>query len=256
MDLSVITVTWNSAEHIADQIRSVAKACEGLTYEQFVVDNASTDTTLEIVRAYSNTPLHLVANSNNIGFGAANNVAAKQAQGEFLLFLNPDMAVQSSLKPMINWLRANPTVGVAGGKLVDASGNFEKRGAPRRFPTWKDQLAIIFKIPHLFPGVLDTYLYKGFDPSQTQDVDTVRGAYMFVRRDLVEKLGFAFDPRYYIWYEDVDTCREAKRLGYRVVYNPSVSAVDHIGQSFKKRNFLWKQFNVLRSMTQYFIKWR
>lgn len=256
MDLSVITVTWNSAEHIAKQILSVGQACDGLQYEQIIVDNASSDTTAQIVGAENFLPVQLIKNNHNTGFAAANNSGATKSTGEFLLFLNPDMEVRGTLKPMIDWLRAHPDVGVAGGRLEDARGTFELRGVPRRFPTWKDQLAIVLKLPHIIPTVLDTYLMKGFDPSLEQDVDSVRGSFIFVRRELVEKLGFAFDPRYYIWYEDVDTCREAKRLGYRVVYNPIASSVDHIGRSFRKRSFLWKQWQFIRSMALYFRKWR
>lgn len=96
---------------------------------------------------------------------------------------------------------------------------------------------------------------KGFDANTEQDVDSVRGSFMMIRRDVVSKLGFAFDPRYYIWFEDVDICREAKRLGYRVVHTPVISCVDYIGQSFKKRDSVWKQKNFTRSMLTYFQKW-
>jgi len=71
----------------------------------------------------------------------------------------------------------------------------------------------------------------------------------------VEKLGWGFDPRYFIWYEDVDTCREVKKLGYKVMYTPIISCVDYVGQSFKKRTTLWKQKEFTRSMLTYFKKW-
>jgi len=113
----------------------------------------------------------------------------------------------------------------------------------------------VFKLPHFFPSLLDTYHMKDMNSDVEQDVDSVRGSFMLVRRELLEKTGWAFDPRYFIWYEDVDLCREAKKYGYRVVYTPIISCVDYVGQSFKKRTTLWKQKQFTKSMLTYFKKW-
>ena len=87
-------------------------------------------------------------------------------------------------------------------------------------------------------------------------MDSVRGSFMIMRREVYEKLGWAFDPRYFIWFEDVDLCREVKKMGLKVVYTPVISCVDYVGQSFKKRTTLWKQKQFIKSMAQYFWKWR
>lgn len=255
MDVSIITVTWNSEEHIAEQIRSVISACEGISFEQIVVDNGSSDSTVEIVQ--KNFPnVKLIKNNHNAGFGQANNQAAKMAQGEYILFLNPDMRLEEgSLTKWLAWTRERPKVGISGCRLVTQSGELNLEAMPRRFPRVLDQLMIVLKMPHLFPSVLSHYLYRDKDFSKEQSVDSVRGSCMLVRRELIEKLGFAFDPRYYFWFEDVDLCREAKRLEYEVVYTPVVSAVDAVGTSFKKRNLIWKQFQLLKSMVTYFWKW-
>ena len=114
---------------------------------------------------------------------------------------------------------------------------------------------MVLKIHHVLPGVLKKYLYVGFNPEIEQEVDSVRGAFMLMRRSVYEQLGFAFDPRYFIWFEDVDLCREVKRLGKKVVYTPVVSCIDFVGQSFKKRTTLWKQIQFTKSMVTYFKKW-
>jgi GT2 family glycosyltransferase len=98
-------------------------------------------------------------------------------------------------------------------------------------------------------------LFKDFKPDVEQEVDSVRGSFMLMRREVYEKLGWAFDPRYFIWFEDVDICREVKRLGFKVVHTPIISCVDYIGQSFKQRTTLWKQKQFTKSMLQYFQKW-
>lgn len=255
MDLSVITVTWNAKDNIFEQIRSVRSGCQSISFEQFIADNGSADGTPdEVEKAFPG--IKVIRNSTNTGFSHANNQAAKSATGEFLLFLNPDMRIEpGSLDIMVAWMRKHDDVGIVSCKLVDARGNVNTAALPRRWPGILDQIAIILKIPHIFPKVLSRYLYSGFDTEREQEVDSVRGSFMLMRRKIYEQLGWAFDPRYYIWFEDVDTCREAKRLGFKVTYTPIISCVDYVGQSFKKQNTLWKQIQFTKSMRQYFQKW-
>ena len=172
------------------------------------------------------------------------------------MFLNPDMRVQpGSLDVMVAWMRARPKVGLASCLLVNEKGEANPEAQPRRFPTWPDQLVILLKLHHLFPKLIERYLFKDFDPRKEQVVDSVRGSFMMTRREIYERLGWAFDPRYFIWFEDVDLCREAKRLKWKVMYTPTVSCVDLVGTSFKKRNFWWKQGQFIKSMITYFWKW-
>lgn len=255
MDISVITVTWNNSEHIIRQIKSVQKADQGIAIEQFVVDNGSKDDTCNLVREKAQE-VTLIANESNLGFGAANNQAVAKAKGKYLLFLNPDMLLEEgSLKKIYDWMEANVNVGIASPKLVDENGKINEDAMPRRFPKTWEQVALILKLPHLFPSIMNGYLMKGFDAEKEQEVDSVRGSFMLMRREFVNKLGWAFDPRYFIWYEDVDICKEAYKNGYKVVYTPIITATDYIGQSFKKRTSLWKQKNFTASMLTYFRKW-
>lgn len=252
---SVITVTWNSADLIAKQIRSVLSGAKGIQVEHIIVDNGSTDETVYLVQKEF-PQVRVIANKKNLGFGAANQQGVAVSTGEFFLFLNPDMLVEEgSLDTIASWMKQHPEVAIASPKLVDEHGNVNWDATPRRFPKLWEQLALILKLPHVFPGMLDKHHMKDFDPEKEQDVDTVRGSFMVMRRELVEKLGWAWDPRYFIWYEDVDICREAQRLGYKVVYTPVITCVDYVGQSFKKRTTLWKQKQFTKSMLIYFKKW-
>lgn len=255
MRVSVITVTWNSKEFIFNQIESVKRAAQNIQIEQIVVDNASTDGTVEVIQERFSDVI-VIANKENKGFGAANNQGVEISKGEYVLFLNPDMKLEpGSLDIFVDWMDTNPKVGIASPKLVDEQGVLNLNTTPRRFPRVWEQIALIVKLPHLFPSFLDGYRMKGFDSTREQEVDSVQGSCMLVRRELIEKLGYAFDLRYFIWYEDVDLCREAYRLGYVVMYTPVISAVDYSGQSFKKRTTLWKQKQFTRSMLVYFQKW-
>ncbi len=254
-DLSVITVTWNSKGLIDAQIRSVQMGCRTISYEQIIVDNASQDGTAKYIQTEF-SHVRLIANPEGRGFGRANNQGFEIAKGRWLLFLNPDMRVEEgSLDAIVEWMEKHPDVGIVSPKLVDELGHLNCDATPRRFPRLWEQIALMFKIPHLFPFIFDRYHMKDFDGEKEQEVDSVRGSFMLMRRAFIEKLGWAFDPRYYIWYEDVDICREAKRLGYRVMYTPIITCVDYVGQSFKKRDTLWKQKQFTRSMLTYYQKW-
>jgi len=255
MDLSIITVTWNAEEHIEKQIKSVVSGCKDISFEQIVVDNGSTDKTVEIIKSKF-SEVTLIENKENKGFGAANNQGVDISSGEFLLFLNPDMKVENgSLDKIIEWIREHKDVGMVSPRLVDEHGKLNTDATPRRFPRVWEMVVLTLKLPHIFPSILNNYLMKDFNSEKEQEVDSVRGSFMLVRREIVEKLGWAFDPRYFIWFEDVDTCREVKRLGYKVMYTPIILCVDYVGQSFKKRESLWKQKNFTRSMLTYFQKW-
>ncbi len=255
MQLSVITVTWNSKEFILKQIESVKNAAKNIQIEQILVDNGSRDGTVEAIQ--ENFPdVIVIANTENKGFSAANNRGVVISKGKYLLFLNPDMQLEpGSLDTFVAWMDRNPTVGIASPKLIDEHGNINPEAAPRRFPRLWEQSMLLLKIPHVFPSVLDGYHMKGFNFDKEQEVDSVRGSCMLMRRTLVEKLGWAFDPRYFFWYEDVDICRECMRHGLKVIYTPVITAVDYVGQSVKKRTTWWKQKQFITSMFIYFKKW-
>ena len=255
MELSIITVNLNDKEKILKQIESVRLAAEGVRYEQIISDNGSQDDSLQEIKTRF-PEIKIVENGTNIGFGAANNSAFKISSGEFVLCLNPDMLlVPGSLKILLDWMRAHQEVGIVSPKLIDEKGNFNENAKPRRFPRLFDQVAILFKLPHLFPKILNGYLYKNFDFNKEQEVGSVRGSFMLLRRSFLDELGWVFDPRYFIWFEDIDICREAWRLGWKVVYTPITSCVDYIGQTFKKLSDLQKQEWFTNSMVKYFQKW-
>ncbi|HYE59688.1 MAG TPA: glycosyltransferase family 2 protein [Candidatus Kapabacteria bacterium] len=254
MDLSVITVTYNSKQYITKQIRSVISGCKHITFEHIIIDNASIDGTEKEVEKWPS--VQFVKQTENVGFAAANNKAAEIAKGSFLLFLNPDMIVQpESLDTLVQWMKDHPETGIASCRLVDSDGQLNEDARPRRFPTVWNQLAVLFKLPHVLPATVNTYLYTDRDFSQEQEVDTVRGSFFLMRRDIVSALGWAFDPRYIMWFEDVDTCREVWKRGWKVIFTPIITCVDHVGGSFRQRSPYVNQKQFTKSMLTYFQKW-
>jgi GT2 family glycosyltransferase len=162
---------------------------------------------------------------------------------------------EKSLDTMVQWLEQHPTAGIAGPFLVN--GAFEPRLelTPCHFPSLTSLLITALKLPLLFPFILHRFYYSMGELSHDLQVDTLRGSALFMRRELVDALGFAFDPRYFIWFEDVDICREAYRLGFKVMYVNSVKMVDYRGQSFKKQDMVKKQKQFFKSAIIYLKKW-
>ena len=141
---------------------------------------------------------------------------------------------------------------VAGCKLIDESGSPLKH--VRRFPTIFDQMAIILKMPHLLPGVLNKYLRADFNYEKSAPVDTIRGGFFMIRAEIIKKIGL-LDERYFLWFEEVDYCRLIKLAGEQVWYVSAAECIDLVGQSFKQLKVAVKQRYFRDSMLKYFKKW-
>lgn len=271
MDISVIIVSWNVRDLLKKCLESIyrnttptppQRGGDDLSFEIIVVDNASSDGTVEMVK--NNFPqVRLVANQKNKGFAAANNQGIKEAKGEYILLLNPDTEfIENSLEKVIAKMKSNEKIGVLGCRLL----NPDKTVQPsvRRFPTVWSQLVILFKLHKLFPFLLNRYLAKDFvydhplTPSLVKEggvieVDQVMGAFFCVKKELFDKIGL-LDEGYFIWFEEVDFCRRAKQTGYKVVYWPGTSVVHYGGQSFAQQMTLRKQLWFFKSAWRYFTK--
>lgn len=285
MDLSIIIVSWNVRDLLEKCLKSVFEQTRNISFGVFVVDNASTDGTSEMVLEKF-PQINLIRNSRNLGFAAANNMAIRQilgqvdvilsmskpdvtlrqAQGdsashsstlkapEFILLLNPDVEIlDGAIEKMVDFMRAHPEAGIAGPKLLNPDKTLQ--ASVRRFPTLLDQILILAKIPHLWPnlGPLKRYYARDFDYSLVSEVDQVMGAFFIVRREVFEHIGL-LDENFYLWFEEVDFCRRAKEAGYKVMYNPEAEVIHYGGQSFRQQSIWIKQWKLLKSMVWYFWK--
>ncbi len=252
MDLSVIIVSWNTKKLLKKNLNVLFQSTPGFDFEVFVVDNDSCDGSVEMVK--NEFPqAKLIANNKNVGFAAANNMAIKQAKGEYILLLNPDMRIfPDTLNKMLSWMEEHPQAGIASCKLVD--GNEEIIPHVRRFPRFWEQSAIALKLPHIFPGILNKYILKNFDYDNEAEVDSVRGSFFMIRKEVIEELG-GLDERYFIWFEEVDYCKQAKKAGWKVMYTPVPRCLDYVGKSFVQVPKGKTQKYFQDSMLKYFRKW-
>lgn len=257
MDISIIIVSWKVRDKLRDNLTALFASETRAKFEVWVVDNDSRDGTAEMV-AREFPDVRLMANSENAGFARANNQAIRAASGRYVLLLNPDMRVYpDTLEKMLAFAAVNPRATVCGCRLVDEQGQTVPQ--VRRFPTFYDQLMVTLKIPHLWPRSIAAYRQTGFNYEQAAPVDSLRGAFFLINRMEYARLSGQerplLDERYFIWFEEVDFCREIYRLGGEVWYTPAARCLDYVGASFKQVARHQGQAYFRDSMLKYFRKW-
>ncbi|MEK7105263.1 MAG: glycosyltransferase family 2 protein [Patescibacteria group bacterium] len=251
--ISLIIVTWNVRDHLLANLEEIFRLACPLSFEVIVVDNGSSDGSAKMVR--DRFPLvKLIQNDWDSGFAYACNQGLRVSMGEISLLLNPDMLLEAgTLEKTYELLTTDKTIGVMGVKLTTKDN--QPINSVRRLPDLGSQLAIVFKLPRIFPKLIGRYLFEDFDYNRCQDVDQVRGSYFAFRRELLQTIGY-LDEAYHIWFEEVDYCRRVKQAGLRVHYCAEVSCHDYVGRSFSKMKHLEKQRIFTASMYHYFKKWQ
>jgi GT2 family glycosyltransferase len=251
--LSIIIVSLNVRELLHANLMRLLSLSEEVTAEIFVVDNASQDGTVEMVRKEF-PQLHCIANDRNTGFGYACNQGMREAKGDVILLLNPDMLVEAgALAHTVQTLESRQDMGVMGIHLLTKDGL--TMPSVRRNPSFLDQLAIISKVAKLFPQVLNHYLATDFTYEISQTTEQVRGSFFAFRRDVYEKVGEFDSKRFFVWFEEVDYCMRAKKAGYIIWYSAEATAQDYVGRTFVQQGAFIKQVRFSRSMVRYFAKW-
>ena len=252
LDLAIVTVPFKVKDKLRDNLRQLFASQGDLNFAVWAVDNNSGDGTVEMLQQEF-PQVHLIANPDNRGFAKANNQALRAIRARYILLLNPDMLVEpDTLVKMLAWADANPQATVMGCHLVTETG--ETLLHVRRFPTLWNQLAIVLKLPHFLPHILDKYLRTDFDYSQAAPVDSIRGGFFWIRADANGQVPL-LDERYFIWFEEVDYCRQTKLSGGQVWYTPAANCLDYVGQSFKQVKRGRTQTYFRQSMIKYFAKW-
>ena len=224
-----VIITWNSADVICECLD--AALAQGL--DVVVVDNASTDGTLDEVRKRPRA--RWIANTTNRGFAAAVNQGVQELDVAFVLLLNPDAVLLEGVETLVAAV-SEPGVGAAGGRLVDSGGRPQAGFMVRRFPT---ALALSFEVlgvNRLWPGNPLNRHYRCFDldPESRCEVEQPAGAFVMIRREAWEAVG-GFDEQFCpLWFEDVDFLKRLKDRGWRVMYEPAAAARHAGGHSAAK----------------------
>lgn len=220
--LSIIIVTWNTADITLKCIQTIKKYIHHLQYEIIVADNFSNDDTVSKLKKEGG--VIIIENKSNLGFGRGNNIAAKKAKGDYLLFLNSDMELlDNKLVDMFNYINLNPEIGLIGPKFLNI--DLTDQGS-------------VFPPQTLFNAFREFWLgqdsYSKYVPQAKEPVEvfSVSGGAVMIKRSLFEKID-GWDKRYFMFYEDLELCRQVKKLGYKIFYYPQCRLIHRHGASGK-----------------------
>ncbi|MCE5216917.1 glycosyltransferase family 2 protein [bacterium] len=230
MDLTVCIVSWNVREDLSRCLDSLRAGVGGLAHEIIVVDNASTDGSLDMVGERYPEVL-IVRNDTNAGFAAANVQGMASAHGRYVLLLNPDTLVPpGALAELVAFADAHSTAGVIGPKLVYGDGRLQY--SCRCFPTISAALFRNTWLGALFPRARASscYLMEDWAHDEVRPVDWVSGACMMIRREALEQVG-TLDTSFYWGSEDVDYCWRMHKTGWDVLYTPTPVITHFVGRS-------------------------
>ncbi len=225
MDLSVITINWNTRDLLCQCLDSLTQKVEGIEMEILVVDNGSTDGSVAAVRGKF-PGVRLIENPLNLGFAKANNYALSVSKGRYFLLLNPDTEVKDEAIPqMVSFMNAHPEAGLVGAQLLNADGS--KQNSIANFPSLATELLnkslLRWLFPEKFPG-------KETDYRSPVEVDSVIGACMLVRREAVEQVGL-LDEEYFLFLEETDWCYRIKKAGWKIYHIPQAEVFHLQGKS-------------------------
>lgn len=212
MDLSVIIVSYNTADLIGPCLASLEETSQTVSREVFVVDNASPDGSTEIIRR-DFPAVHLVANTDNKGFAAANNQVLPLCRGDFILFLNPDTQVMpDTLGKAIAYMKKHPDIGLAGAKIINPDGTPQE------------------SVSHRYPGEKFT---RGDLPLLKGEIACVLGAAMIAKRDVISAVG-GFDEDFFLYGEDEDLCLRLRKAAWKIGYINEAPVI-HVGGQSERR---------------------
>lgn len=234
MDVSIIIVNYNVRFFLEQCLHSVFKAKNNLNIEIIVVDNHSVDGSVQMLKEKFPQVI-VIENKDNVGFSKANNQGIKIARGKYVLLLNPDTVLQEdTLVKCFEFMEATPDAGALGVKMFDGKGNFlpeSKRG----FPSPMVAFYKIFGLSKLFPKskIFGRYHLGFLDKDKTHNVDVLSGAFMFIRKEVLNKIG-GLDEDYFMYGEDIDLSYRIKKAGYNNYYFADTSIIHYKGESTKK----------------------
>lgn len=251
--LSIIIVNFNGGKVLGTCLSSIFRETRDLSYEVILVDNASTDGSVEEVeRTYP--AVRILRNGTNRGFAAANNIAIREASGEYLLLLNPDTEIlDGAIQKTAASMESRPGAGIAGCKLLYADRTVQPsvRGYPSILGAFLDATFLHVLLPR-------TWIVRGkgicsFDHFRAQEVDWVIGAYFMIRRSTVDRIGL-LDEQFWIYGEETDYCQRAKDAGLETWYFPGGVVVHYWGgmTAYNLRVIVWLHIGVKLYVDKHF----
>ena len=247
--LSIIIVNYNGGTMIIDAIRSVYATKGDLSLQLIVVDNGSSDGSVDAILKQFGKEIEIIEMKYNAGFAAANNAGLTKAKGSYIFFLNPDTIVlDGALQTMVQYLNEHPQVGACGANLYD-------RDMRPQFSYWMLFPGVRMEWSGLFSDVFLRCKYRGSQEHNFTDrpknVSYIMGADLMVRREVIEQVGY-WDEDFFLFYEETELCFRIHKAGYNIVNIPQAKIIHLEGKTIDKMNIRREQ--MMRSRAIYLRK--
>ncbi len=231
--LSIIIVTWNNEEFIEACLESIFETKGSIDLEVIVIDNASEDRTVGIIRKFE-PEVRLISNQKNLGYARGNNQGIESAGGEYILFLNPDVILEGdTIELMLSFLQEHKEIEGLGPQLLNKDGSIQP--SCREFPDFVILLWEITGLSYLFPKsrTFGRWRMGYFDFKSTREVEQPMSSCLLLRRDVLQKVG-TFDEGFPIFFNDVDLCYRIKKSKGKLYFSPEAKAFHYKGGSTQK----------------------
>ena len=230
MTLSVIIVSWNAKAFLLECLASVFRQCPRPSLEVIVVDNASSDGSVEAVRdAYPGVTL--IVNEANVGFAKANNIGIEASRGDYLFLINSDVVVgEGCFDKSLRHMDEHPEIGMLGPKILGVDGRVQR--SCMGYPSLWNTLCRALALDSLFPRsrLFGSHLLTFWEHDETRPVEVINGCFWVLRRSAMEQVGL-LDERFFFYGEDVDWCRRFNEGGWKVVFFANAEALHYGGAS-------------------------
>ena len=247
VDISIVIVNWNTRELLRECLESVLRTVHDLTYEVIVVDNASVDGSVAMLRERF-PQVRIIANDENRGFGAANNQAFQTMQGRYALLLNTDTVLtEDAVRDLFSFMESHSSAAMSCGQLLNRDDS--KQNSIAAFPTLLTLLTNLSLLEYLFPG---KYPSKRYEHRQPIEVDSGVGACLMVRKQAMDAVGW-FDERYFFFFEETDWAYRMRLAGWQIFHVPTARIYHLQGQSIGPD--IRSRIEFYRSRYQFFQKW-
>jgi GT2 family glycosyltransferase len=247
LEISIIVVSYNTKELLLDCLASIFETIKGISFEVWVVDNNSTDGTIEAIKERY-PDINTIENKENLGFAAANNQVFRQMKGHYALLLNTDIVLTNgAVKELYNFMEANPEAGMACGQLLNLDGSRQNSIAnfPSLLTLFCNETILRILLPKKFPSKRREYLFP-------IKIDSCIGACLMVRKEAMNDIGF-FDERYFFFFEETDWAYRMKIGGWDTYFVPTLKIFHAQGRTVG--GSLNSRIMFYRSRYIFFKKW-
>ncbi len=230
--LSIIIVSYNTKNILKNCLDSIFNKIKEINFEVWVVDNASTDGSVGMIKKEF-PKVNIIENKKNVGFAGANNQTIKKANGQYIFLLNPDTIIlDENIKEIIKFMDDHQQAGACGPLVLNKNGTMQKQ-CKRGFPDFWNSFTYYSGLWKLFPNnkwwkkTFGGYFLLDKPDDKICEVDCLSGAAMIFRKEIFNKVGLLSED-YFMYWEDIDICYRIKQEGYKIYFVP-LSKVMHIG---------------------------